>query len=132
MHSLLATLPLFSGLGDKSLERLAKAARQIHATKGTLLFSPGETPEGLYTVVSGLVKLAVPTAAEQEKVVTLLGPGKAFGLAAVFADEPYVTSAAAVQEAVVVRVAKAQVIAVMKRDPLFARSVAANLSRRLR
>jgi len=110
MRSLLASLPLFSGLNEKTLERLARGARQIHAAKGTLLFRPGETPEGLYTVVSGLVKLAVPTAAEQEKVVTLLAAGKTFGLSAVFADEPHVTSAAAVQDTVVVHVAKAQVV----------------------
>jgi CRP-like cAMP-binding protein len=132
MQSLLATLPLFSGLSEKSLERLARGARQIDAAKGTLLFKPGEMPEGLYTVLSGLVKLAVPTAAEQEKVVTLLGVGKTFGLSAVFADEPHVASAAAVRETVVLHVAKAHVIAVMKRDPLFASAVAAYLSRRLR
>ena len=132
MQSLLTTLPLFSNLGEKSIERLARGARQIHAAKGTLLFKPGEMPEGLYTVVSGLVKLAVPTAAAQEKVVTLLGAGKSFGLSAVFADEPHVASAAAVQETVVVHVAKSHVIAVMKRDPVFASAVAANLSRRLR
>ena len=88
MQALLSTLPLFEALNEKSVGRLSRGARQIHAPKGTLLFSPGDTPEGLYIVVSGLVKIAVPTAAEQEKVVTLLGSGKSFGLSALFADEP--------------------------------------------
>jgi CRP/FNR family transcriptional regulator, dissimilatory nitrate respiration regulator len=132
MQALLSTLPLFEALNEKSVERLSRGARQIDAPKGTLLFSPGDTPQGVYVVVSGLVKIAVPTAAEQEKVVTLLGGGKSFGLSALFADEPHIASAAAVNETVVVHVPKAQVLAAMKRDPAFACRVAASLSRRLR
>jgi CRP/FNR family transcriptional regulator, dissimilatory nitrate respiration regulator len=132
MRALLASVPLFAGLSPKHIERLAKSARQIHAPKGTVLFRPGEAPTGVYTVLTGLVKIAVPTAASQEKVVTLLGPRKSFGLSASFADEPHVASAAAVQESTVIQVPTAQLLAVMRRDPEFACHIAASLSRRLR
>ena len=132
MQALLSSVPLFAGLTPKSLERLARSARQIHAPKGTLLFRAGETPAGLYSVLSGLVKIAVPTAPEQEKVVALLGSGRSFGLSATFAHEPHIVSAAAVHDTVIVHVPKAQVLAAMKKDPEFACEIAASLSRRLR
>src|SRR5690348_572385 len=100
MQALLSSLPLYTSLSAKTLERLARGARQIHVPKGGTLFSAGEAATGIYTVVEGLVKIAVPTAAEQDKVVTLLGSGRNFGLSAIFADAPHVVSAAAVRETV--------------------------------
>lgn len=132
MQALLSSLPLYTSLSTKTLERLARGARQIHVPKGGALFSAGEAASGIYTVVEGLVKIAVPTAAEQDKVVTLLGSGRNFGLSAIFADAPHVVSAAAVRETVLVHVRKAQVLAAMKTDAAFAREIAASLSRRLR
>ena len=132
MQALLSSLPLYTSLSAKTLERLARGARQIHAPKGGVLFSVGEAPTGVYTVVEGLVKIAVPTAAEQDKVVALLGSGRNFGLSAIFADAPHTVSAAAVRETVLVHVRKAEVLGAMKTDAAFAREIAASLSRRLR
>jgi CRP-like cAMP-binding protein len=132
LPALLETLPLFAGLSEKCIERLSKGARQIDAPRGMVLFAAGEAAAGLYTIVSGLVKIAVPTAAEQEKVVALLGSGKSFGLSAMFANEAYIVSAAAVHETVLVHVPKEHVLAAMKRDAAFACRIAAGLSRGLR
>jgi CRP-like cAMP-binding protein len=132
IQELLPSLPLYASLTAKTLVRLARGARQIEVAKGAVLFDAGEPSTGVYTVVNGLVKIAVPTAAEQDKVVALLGSGRNFGLSAIFVDEPHVVSAAAVRETMLVHVRKAQVLAAMKTDPAFAREIAASLSRRLR
>jgi CRP-like cAMP-binding protein len=132
MQAVLSGLPLYASLSSRTIERLARGARQIHAPKATVLFSAGDVATGVYTVVSGLVKIAVPTAAEQDKVVTLLGSGRNFGLSAIFADGPHIVSAASVNATVLVHVKKAQVLAAMKKDAAFAREIAGSLSRRLR
>src|SRR5690349_8731321 len=127
MQAALSSLPLYASLGVKTLERLARGARQIHAAKGAVLFSPGEVPTGVYTVVSGLVKIAVPTAVQQDKVVMLLGSGRSFGLSAIFAGEPHIVSAAALHDTLLVHVRKVQVLAAMKKDSAFACEIAASL-----
>ena len=132
IQALLSSLPLYTPLRAKTLERLARGARQIQLPKAAVLFNAGDAPTGVYTVLNGLVKIAVPTAAEQDKVVTLLGTGRNFGLSAIFADAPHIVSAAAVRETVLVHVRSAQVLAAMKTDAAFAREIAASLSRRLR
>jgi CRP-like cAMP-binding protein len=131
-HELLAGIQLFAGVDDRVLARLAKHAAEIHAPRGTALYSPGELSTGFFTVVSGLVKLAVPKGQDQEKVVALLGPGSTFGLSAMFLDEPHIVSAAAVQDSAIAHVPKAAVLAAMKRDGRFACEVATALSRVVR
>ena len=132
IHELLAGVPLFAHVDERVLARLAKHAQEIHAPRGNVFYTPGELPTGFCAVVSGLVKLAVPKGAEQEKVVALLGPGRTFGLAAMFLDEPHMVSAAAVRESTIAHVPKAAVLAAMKRDPDFACEVATALSRLVR
>jgi CRP-like cAMP-binding protein len=131
-HELLAGIPLFSGLEEPVLARLAKHAQEMHVRRGTLLFSPGERPSGLFAVVSGLVKLALPKGPDQEKVVALLRSGSTFGLAAMFLEEPYMVSAAAVRECVIAHIPAAHVLASMKRDAAFSSAIAMALSRSVR
>jgi CRP-like cAMP-binding protein len=132
VKTLLVGVPLFACLGEKTLERIVRGAREIEAVRGTVLFRPGDTATGLYVVVEGGVKLALPLPDDGEKVVALLGPGKTFGESAIFLDEPHVTSAETVRDSRVLHVPKVLVIATMKREPRFAYHVAAALSLRLR
>ena len=128
-HELLAGIPLFAQLDERVLARLAKHTQEVHARRGTVLFSPGERPTGLFALAAGLVKLALPKGQDQEKVVALLRPGSTFGLAAMFLNEPYMVSAAAVRDSVIVHIPGAHVLASMKRDPEFSSAIAVALSR---
>jgi len=132
VKTLLDGLPMFACIGEKTLGRLAAGSREIAAARGAVLFKPGDTATGLYGVIEGGVKLALPLPDDGEKVVALLGPGKTFGESAIFLDEPHVSSAEAVRDSRIIHVPKALVLAGMKREPGFAFQVAAALSRRLR
>ena len=52
---LLARLPLFSTLDQRSMEAVATLAREVKAPAGTVLMREGERAESFYLIVSGTV-----------------------------------------------------------------------------
>lgn len=92
---LLGRLTCFSGLQVERLKRLAMHARQIRYQKGERIYSRGDAAESLYVVVSGRVKLSLPLSNHTEKVVSLIEPGFAFGVAAAYLGQPHATHAEA-------------------------------------
>jgi CRP-like cAMP-binding protein len=77
--SLLATLPLFSGLGDDELEALARVTRVVEAPQGDDLWREGDEADGLYVIVSGRVTVDTRLPAEREVEIATLGPGGVLG-----------------------------------------------------
>ena len=132
IETLLSGVPYFSLMEPKALSRIAKGAVRIDAARGTTLFRPGDPSDGLYVLVSGRVKLALPGTDNAEKVVALIGPGRIFGQSAMFVDEPHIVSAVTLSDATLVHVSKATMLSGMRRDPDIARQMATALSRQLR
>lgn len=128
----LAALPLFAGLAQKTLARLARGAVVIDAAAGTALFSRGEACDGLFGVLAGRVKLSLPLRPAVEKVVALVGPGHTFAESAVFLDEPHDLSAETLTRSRLVHVQRRALLAVLRGDPFFASRVVQALSRRVR
>lgn len=129
---LLAGVPLFERLDTRNLERLEKGARQIEAPSGRVLFAPGDACDGMYAIVSGRVKLALPIQGRAEKVIALLGPGATFGETGVFLEEPHMMSAETLRNSRLVHVLAGQVLYAVQREPAFAHHMLAALSRRVR
>ena len=53
----LKSVPLFAGLEEQQLKRLAQRAVPRRAEAGTLLFAEGDSCEGLYVIFSGALKI---------------------------------------------------------------------------
>lgn len=130
--SLIAGIPLFAALDAKALSQIAKGAAEIEAASATTLFVRGDRCEGLYAVVSGRVKLAVPAADDGEKVLALIGSGHVFGECEMFLDEPYMLSAETLGAATLIHVSRQTVLACMKRNAGFAAAIVRTLSAHLR
>lgn len=128
----LGGLPLFRGLDGAALARLTAGAREIEAPTGAPVYRRGEAGQGLYVVVYGQVKLALPASQGAEKIVELVGPDGCFGGSAIFLDRPPALSATAITDTRLIAVARETVLAEMERTAAFARNLAASLSRRLR
>jgi CRP-like cAMP-binding protein len=77
--SLLATLPLFSGLVDDELEALARVTRAVESPQGDDLWREGDEADGLYVIVSGRVTVDTRLPAEREVEIATLGPGGVLG-----------------------------------------------------
>jgi CRP/FNR family transcriptional regulator, dissimilatory nitrate respiration regulator len=125
-------MPLFAGLEQRTLTRIAKGAAAVDIDTGDILFRRDDASEALYVVVSGRIKLSLPCAEDDEKVIALLGPEESFGEAAMFLGKTHIVTAQALTRSKVISVAKAAVDLSIKRDARFARQVVEMLSHRLR
>lgn len=66
-----------------------------------------------------------------ERIADIVGPGRSFGEAIMFLEKPYIVSATAAADTLVLQVDRAAVFAELKRSPQFARRVIGALSQRL-
>lgn len=131
MPRFLATSPLFSGLSHDELFRIAKSCQIRSYAKGEMIFSLGEACDAFHIVVSGQVKLFVVSPAGQEKVIEIISPGQSFAEALVFLNKPYILSAQALVDTILVNVSKRGVVSEIEQDPHFALHMLAGVSRRL-
>ncbi len=131
LNELLAHTPIFRDLAADDLARIAAGTREVRCERGELLFQRGDPCTGFHIVVYGQVKLTVGTPAGAEKVVDIIGPGMTFGEALVFAERPYVVSATALADSLLLHVGKDTLFAELARDPRLARAMLGGLSMRL-
>jgi CRP/FNR family transcriptional regulator, dissimilatory nitrate respiration regulator len=127
----LANLPLFRELDHAAVERIAAGTSELDTPRGTVVFHSGDKCSGTHVVVFGQIKLSLQTDRGDEKVIELIDPGQMLGEAAMFLGKPYVTSAEAITDSKLLHIAKEAVCLEVHRNPAFAQSVIANLSRRL-
>jgi CRP/FNR family cyclic AMP-dependent transcriptional regulator len=75
----LASLPLFSGLEDESLDVLARITKVRRYTKGALIVAKNDPGTAMYFVMSGRAKLALTSADGREIVLQHLDAPAHFG-----------------------------------------------------
>lgn len=131
IHTILANLPLFKEMSPEEIERIAQGTREIHVSRGEILFQRGDQPHGLYLVVHGQVKLAFSSPQGVEKVVNLVGAGKSFGEAVMFMNTPYPVYSQALTDSLLLHISKAVVFDGIDHHPGFCRKMLAGLSTRL-
>lgn len=131
MPRFLAGSPLFSGLSPDELLRITRSSDLKSYARGTMIFSVGQACEAFHIVVSGQVKLFVVSPAGHEKVIEIISPGQSFAEALVFLDKPYILSAQALADTLLVNVSKRGVVSEIEQDPHFALHMLAGVSRRL-
>jgi CRP-like cAMP-binding protein len=127
----LSLLPLFSDLSPDELQRLATGCSLKRLQRGELVFRCGEPCEAFHVCVTGQVKLFVLSPAGQEKVIEIIAPGQSFAEALMFTGRPYILSAQALTDALVLTISKAAVTGEVERDARFALRMLAGISRRL-
>jgi len=127
----LSQLALFADMEPDELDRIAAGTAELHAKRGDVLFHRGDACTGFHAVIYGQIKLAFTSPHGSEKVVEIVGPGYSFGEAVMFMDKPYIVTAQALADAMLLHVGKSVVLEELQRDPDFARRMLAGLSRRL-
>ncbi len=127
----LSVLPLFGDLSPVELQRVADGCSLRRLVRGDMVFRVGEPCEEFHVVVVGQVKLFAISPAGQEKVIELVGPGNSFGEALMFTGRPYIVSAQALADTLLLTVGKRAVLDEIQTDPRFAMRMLAGISRRL-
>jgi CRP-like cAMP-binding protein len=128
---MLAQAPIFRGLRPEDLEGIAAGTREVRVARGETIFHRGDPSEGFHIVVVGRVKLSIVSAAGDEKVVEIIGPGMSFGEALMFAGRPYIVDATALADSLLLHVNKHVLFEQIDRDPALARRMLGSLSMRL-
>ena len=128
---LLSQVPLFLQLAPVEIVRIAAGTREKRLAKGETLFQKGDRPTGFYVVITGQVKLALPSSQGAEKVVEIIGPRQSFAEALVFAERPFPVYAEALLDTLLLHINSAVLFELIAEDALFARRMLAGLSIRL-
>jgi CRP-like cAMP-binding protein len=131
VESFLARLPLFDGLGADELQRLAAGTTRRELARGGVLFREGERSTGVHALVFGRIKLASRGVDGRERLVDLVTPGRTFGEPMMFLDKPYIVTATALADSVVLTVARDAILAELARNAHFASRIIGTLSARV-
>ncbi|MDE2299098.1 MAG: cyclic nucleotide-binding domain-containing protein, partial [Burkholderiales bacterium] len=116
----LSLLPLFTEMSASELKRMSDGSQLRRLGRGDTVFRVGQRCEEFHVAVTGQVKLFAVSPSGQEKVIQLVGPGGSFAEALMFTGRPYIISAQALTDTLLLTVSKQAVLDEIERDPRFA------------
>ena len=122
---------MFCALAPEQIGMVVAETRERRLARGEMLFQKGDPTRGFFIVVSGQVKLALPSAHGNEKVVEIIGPQQSFGEAVMFMDKPFPVFAEALLDTQLLVIGRDVVFRLIDTDPSFSRRLLAGLSMRL-
>lgn len=108
---ILEKTPLFHGLSEATIQRLARDASIYNSDRNAAIFLQGDPCIGLNIVISGEIKLCLELDSDHEKVIEFVRPGESFGLTLMIAGEPYMTTVRAITDCSLLFVPKQSIIA---------------------
>ena len=95
--------------------------------KDQIIFSQGAAADEVFYILKGKIKLTVVSKRGKEAVVGILGLGHFFGEGCLNGHPLRVTTATAIDECLITRIAKAAMIATMHDEPKFSELFVADL-----
>ena len=131
VETLLGHIPMFNGLTQEELGRVARGTREIHASKGEILFHKGDPCLGFHLLVFGQVKLGLTSSQGNEKVVEIINPGASFGEALMFMEKPYIVFAQTLSDSLLLHISKNTIFEELEREPRLCRKMIAGMAMRL-
>ncbi len=128
---MLANQPLFGGLDGIELTRLAEGAYEHGVDRNCFLYQKGESPQGMYLVISGQIKLVLSNPAGVEKIVQMAAPGDSFGEEVLFTGQPSPVTAQANKDSLVLILQKSALSDTIRLHPGLADALMARMGRRM-
>jgi CRP-like cAMP-binding protein len=125
-------VPLFGGLDERAVQRLASASRVRAVPAGELLFSQGEAGEVIYVVQAGRIAIVLGTPDGRELVINQMRPGDFFGELALLPGQTHTASAVAREASRVLCIRNSAFLAELETQPRFMRYLFETLAGRLR
>lgn len=122
---------LFSGLGDRDLESLARLVVSRSFPRDAPIFWEGKEALGFYILLSGQVKLVKTSPDGKEYILRLVVPQETFGEAAVLAESTYPVSALTLEDCQTLYFPKKDFLTLLSDSPRLARNMMATMSQLL-
>lgn len=114
----------FAAIAPERQQRLVRRGRVRVLADGGRLCAIGDPPDGLYAVLEGDVRLVAGTAAGQESLALMMGPGAWFGGLSAVDGGPRTHEAVAIGPARVLHVTQGDLDRALAEDPLIWRELA--------
>lgn len=130
--SLLQDIPLFQEFGSEVLAYLAERCVTRDVPAGTVLFTAGEEPRGLYIVETGRVRIFRISATGREQVLHVEGARRPVAELPLFDGAPYPASAITLEDCRLVFLPRDDFEHVYRSNPDVAQAIIRALGRRLR
>src|SRR5205807_4026356 len=130
--ALLRNHPLFCGLAPEVIERLGSYMKRRTVPRGTSLFSKGDPGSGLMGVLSGSVKISVPSADGRDIVLNIIHEGEIFGEIALLDGHPRTADATAMTDCELMMIERRDFIPFLRSQPDLTMQIIETLCSRLR
>lgn len=129
--SFIGNVPLFKGLPEMQLERLARVATTKTVKKGDIVFSEGAEADGFYIVVRGRVKIFKLSPEGKEQILHIVAFSEPFGEVPVFSGSRFPANAQVIEDALLIFFPRSSLVDLIQNDPSIALNMLALLSKRL-
>lgn len=113
---LLRRYPIFRKIELSMLKLLCFCSERLNYQKGQVIFDEGDLGDAAYVLIEGQAEVTVSTASGPLRV-NMLGPHDILGEIAVFAEVPRTAKVTAIHDVVALRIAKDQLISVVRQNP---------------
>ena len=130
--ALLRHHPLFGQLPPRVIEHLGSYMRQRALARGETIFSKGDPGSGLMGVLSGSVKISVPSADGRDIVLNIIHAGEIFGEIALLDGRPRTADATAMTDCELIVIERRDFIPFLRSEPDLIMQIVEILCSRLR
>lgn len=130
--ALLGRAVIFKGIDPEDIRRLAGISRDTVLRPNQTLFEQGDESDGLYIVVSGIIRIYITAADTREATINLLEDGEIIGDMALLDGLPRSAGAAALTEARLIFIPRDAFLELVDSSSKLARAIIIMLCERLR
>ncbi|MGI9351623.1 MAG: Crp/Fnr family transcriptional regulator [Rhizobiaceae bacterium] len=110
------SIELFSDFGEEQLRLLAFGSQKLAFPKGTNVFHDGQSTDGGYLIVSGLIEL-IYSAHGSERAIGRFGPGDLIGEMAILTRNKRVGSAIVVEDCELIKISRSTMHRILDEYP---------------
>jgi len=128
----LKKIPIFSSLNDEELKEIQSELIRERFKKKKEIFSEGDPPEWFYILLNGKVKITKLSYDGKEIIIELISPPDFFGGLAVLKGFPYPANAIAMEDALVLKTSRHNLLRIIDRFPNVMYNITLNLGDRIR
>jgi CRP-like cAMP-binding protein len=131
VEELLRSSTLYRNLSGEDQKRLAAVSLAKFYEKGDTIFREGDSPDFLFTIVSGRVKVVKLIPSGKEIILEIFGPGDPVGAVVAYEGRPYPASAVAIEAAECILVRRSEFFGLFERHPSFVRGFLTGMAQRI-
>jgi CRP-like cAMP-binding protein len=115
----LAKSPLFYGIGNAELARIAAGMSRRRYRRNEVVFHEGDPGDSLHVLVEGRVKISRESAEGEEAIVVILSPGDTFGQIVLLDGAPRSATATAIEPTETLTIARSTFVALVDGSEAF-------------